>query len=351
MIKKKTFGYMPDGREVSIYSLSNGTNMKVKITDYGAAIVSIKVPDRYGRVSDVVCGYDSLDDYLGGGGEYQGAIIGRCGNRIAKGHFTLDGKKYDLCINSGANHLHGGKEGFDSKLWNCEIKDFEEPELICRYISPDGEENYPGNLDVTVTYKLTKDNGLSINYLAKTDKKTVVNLTNHAYFNLAGYAAGPIFGHTLWIDADTYTATDDTLVPTGEFISVEGTPFDFRAAKTIGQDFFADNEDIKKGSGYDHNFCLNRAGILDCKAILCDPASGRAMKVITDQPGMQVYTANFMDNVMYPFKGGRVQTANCAVCLETQAYPDSINHSNFPSVVLDVGEEYNTTTIYQFFTE
>lgn len=350
MIKRKTFGYLTDGREVSLFTLCNGKDMKVRITDYGGAVVQIKVPDRYGRVSDVVCGYDSFEDYLEDT-EHQGALIGRCGNRIAKGHFVLDGKKYDLCINNGVNHLHGGAEGFDRKLWESQIKDGDEPELVLHYLSCDGEENYPGNLDVTVTYKLTADNGLSINYRATTDKKTVVNLTNHSYFNLAGYAAGPVYDHTLWIDADAYTPTDDTLIPTGELRNVEGTPFDFRTPKTIGQDFNSDNEDLKKGKGYDHNFCLNGQGELACKAILRDPRSGRGMKVITDQPGMQVYTANYMNSPIHPFKNGRVQELNCAVCLETQAYPDSINHKNFPSVVLDVGEEYNTTTIYKFFVE
>lgn len=348
-IKKKLFGVLPDGREVYSYTLKNKGGMKVKIISYGGAIVKIKVPDRNGTFSDVVGGYDSLDSYVGGDG-YQGALIGRIGNRIADGIFTLEGIRYALAVNNGKNHLHGGAEGFDSKIWAVEELDSDEPELKLSLTSPDGEEGYPGKLDVTVIYKLTADNALSINYRAVTDKKTILNLTNHSYFNLAGYADGDILDHELWLDADTYLPTDETLIPTGELRSVEGTPFDFRVAKTIGRDFYADSIDLKYAGGYDHclNFKGGETGKMERRAELYDRESGRAMEVYTDQPCVQMYTGNFLTNEKYPFKGGFKQKTQSFICLETQHMPDSINHSNFTDCTLDVGEVYDYTTIYKF---
>ncbi|MBQ8141038.1 MAG: galactose mutarotase [Clostridia bacterium] len=348
-IKKKLFGTLSDGSEVYSYTLRNRSGMKVKIMSLGGAVMQIKVPDRNGCFADVVGGYDSLDSYVGGDG-YQGALIGRFGNRIAGGTFTLDGVKYTLAVNNGKNHLHGGDAGFDSKVWSVAERDSDEPELVLNYVSPDGEEGYPGRLDVTVTYKLSADNALSIIYRAETDKKTIINLTNHSYFNLAGYADGDILDHELYLDADSYLPTDETLIPTGELRSVEGTPFDFREPKKIGRDFYADDPALKCAGGYDH--CFNfRGGETDTpvkRAELYDAESGRAMEVFTDQPCVQVYTGNFLNNEKFPFKNGFKQRPQSFVCLETQHMPDSINHENFTDCVLNAGEVYDYTTIYKF---
>ena len=351
-IEKKYFGTLTDGRRVHSYTLSNANGMRVMILDMGGILSQIHVPDKEGRLTDVVGGYDNLDYYANASG-YQGALIGRFGNRIAKGKFTLDGKEYTLFTNNGENHLHGGKEGFNKKIWDVVEKDGDAPALELTYTSPDGEEGYPGTLNVRVTYTLSTDNALSIHYEATTDKKTVLNLTNHAYFNLGGYASGSIHNHVLQMDADSYIKTDKGLIPTGEIASVEGTPFDFRTAKAVGQDIGADDADLKIAGGYDH--CFNFAGgetrepVL--RATLKDPKSGRVMKMYTNQPCVQLYTGNFLTDDGYPFKGGLVKTKQMALCLETQHMPDSINHDNFTSVVLDVGESYDYTTIYAFSAE
>lgn len=351
-IEKKYFGTLADGRKVHSFTLSNANGMRVMILDMGGVLCQIHVPDKEGRLTDVVGGYDNLDYYVNASG-YQGALIGRFGNRICEGKFTLDGKEYTLFTNNGANHLHGGKDGFDKKIWDVTEKDGDSPALVLTCVSPDGEEGYPGTLTVRVTYTLSKDNALSIRYEATTDKKTILNLTNHAYFNLGGYASGSIHDHILQMDADSYVRTDEGLIPTGELATVEGTPFDFRTAKRVGQDIGADNADLKIAGGYDH--CFNFTGgetkepVL--RATLKDPKSGRIMKMYTNQPCVQLYTGNFLADDGYPFKGGLVKSKQMALCLETQHMPDSINHDNFTNVILDACEKYDYTTIYAFSAE
>lgn len=349
-IQKNLFGVLKDGQEVYAYTMANANGMSVKIISYGGTVVELKVPDKNGCLTDVVGGYDCLDYYVGADG-YQGALIGRWGNRIAKGQFTLEGKSYQLALNNnGINHLHGGNVGYDSRVWDVVAKDGEEPSLELHILSPDGEEGYPGNLDLTVTYTLTRENGLVLHYVATTDKATPINLTNHTYFNLRGYAYGSIYPMELWVDADTYLPTDDGLIPTGEIRSVEGTPFDFRTPKTMGQDINADNLDLKYGGGFDH--CLNFVGGKTeapvKRATLYDPESGRVMDVYTDQPSMQIYAGNYLEPDGYPFKGGFVKKKQALMCLETQGMPDSVNHPNFTNCVLKPGEVYDTTTEYRF---
>ena len=349
-IEKRYFGTCPAG-EVDIYTLKNDRGMGADIITLGGAIARLTVPDKEGRVADVVGGYDSLDSYYYGDG-YQGALIGRVGNRIAKGRFTLDGVEYSLAINNGPNSLHGGAFGFSHKVWSAESRVTEDGCVLdlC-YVSPDGEENYPGRLTVNVRYTLTDDNALSISYRATTDKKTIVNLTNHTYSNLGGYDSGDIFAHELWIDADTYIPVDETLIPTGEIASVQGTPFDFRERKAIGRDFDLSNEQMRIAGGYDH--CINFRAVegdpMSAPRIsVIDPKSGREMQVFTDAPSVQFYSANFLNNERYPFKGGYPQQLRHALCLETQKMPDSINHKGFTDVTLSPGEVYETTTVYKF---
>ncbi len=348
-IQKKLFGVMPDGREVYAYTMCNENGMKVKILSYGGVIAEIKVPDKNGCFTDVVGGYDDLRSYVEADG-YQGALIGRWGNRIAKGRFTLEGKEYRLFINNGENHLHGGEYGFNSKIWDVTEKDGDEPELVLHTVSPDGEEGYPGTLDLHVTYRLSRQNGLSLSYRATTDKTTVLNLTNHVYFNLRGYAFGSV--HPLWLqlDADTYLPTDEGLIPTGEIRSVAGTPFDFRKGKLVGQDIGADLDDIRMAGGYDH--CLNFVGGETKEPVkrgeLYDPESGRLMELFTNQPCVQLYSGNFLTNEKYPFKGGLRQTPQSLICLETEHMPDSVNRENFTNCVLKPGEVYDYTTEYRF---
>lgn len=348
-IEKKLFGKLSDGSDVYAYTLSNANGMTVKILSYGGAIAEIRVPDRNGCFTDVVGGYDCIESYVGGDG-YQGALIGRFGNRINKGRFTLDGVEYSLFINNNDNHLHGGEFGYNARIWDVEEKDGEEPELILHTVSSDGDEGYPGNLDVTVTYRLTAENGLSIRYEAITDKATPINLTNHTYFNLGGYASGSVHTHVLTLDADTYLPTDERLIPTGEIRSVEGTPFDFRVPKTIGQEINCDCEDIVFAGGYDHcfNFMGGRTAEPVKRGELYEPVSGRVMEVFTNQPCVQFYSGNFLTNEKYPFKGGYKQSPQTLLCLETQHMPDSINHKGFTDCVLRPGEKYDFTTEYRF---
>ena len=351
-ISKTLFGTLPDAREVHEYTLSNSLGMTVKLLDYGATIREIHVPDKTGKFDDVIAGYDTLDSYVNADG-YQGAVIGRIGNRICNGKFTLDGKEYDLYINNGPNHLHGGKEGFNAKLWSAEMTDGDEPSVVFSYVSPDGEEGYPGTLKVSVKYTLSKDNALSINYVATTDKKTIVNLTNHSYFNLGGYGSGSVHSHILSLDAPYYLPTDENLIPTGEIRSVKGTPFDFTEPKEIGRDINADCIDLKTAGGYDHCFYFGDGAdkAIAKRAELYESNSGRVMEMYTYQPGVQIYTGNFVNNQRFPFKAGVVQKKQTLVCLETQKMPDSINHDNFTSVVLDAGEVYDYTTVYKFSTK
>jgi len=345
-VKKQAWGKTEDGTPVDLYVLTNKNGVEASITSYGGIVVSLKVPNRKGQLGDVVLGFDSLDGYLKGN-PYFGALIGRYGNRIGKGTFTLNGTPYTLAKNNGANALHGGLKGFNKAVWQTkEASSADGPGLELAYLSKDGEEGYPGNLSAQVTYTLTNNNELKIDYAASTDKDTVVNLTNHAYFNLAG--EGDILDHQLLLHADRFTPVDSGLIPTGELRSVKGTPFDFTQSTAIGSRINADDEQIKFGKGYDMNFALNSAdGSLAPAAQVYDPKSGRVMDVLTTQPGVQFYTGNNLDGTLHG-KGGRVYAKRSALCLETQHYPDSPNKSSFPSTVLKPGENYHSTTVYKF---
>ncbi len=350
MITKQFFGKLEDGREVYSYTMKSDSGMSVRISEFGGAIMELRVPDKFGRIADIVAGYDDVRDYASNPG-YLGALVGRVGNRINKGVFYLDGKKYEIFQNNNGNSLHGGKVGFSHKIWSIEPVDGEEPQLVCTLVSPDGDENYPGTLTVHVTYTLLKSNALSIRYEATTDQKTILNLTNHAYFNLGGYASGKIFDHVLRMDADAYIPTDETLIPTGEIRPVDGTPFDFREPKTIGRDFDVENNaDMKIAGGYDHCFCFaggeTKEPVLRVEAY--EPKSGRVMQVYTNQPCIQFYSGNFMAQIETPLKGGYPASVQSAFCLETQKMPDSVNHPNFTDTVLNPGEKYDYTTVFQF---
>jgi len=342
--KKISWGMTPEGQPVELYTLTNAKGSEARIMTYGGVVVSLKVPDRSGALGDVVAGFDNLEGYLTPP-PYFGALIGRYGNRIGGGQFSLDGMVYHLAKNDGANHLHGGVRGFDKRLWSA--KQLSPQSLELSYLSKDGEEGYPGNLSANVTYTLTDAQELRIDYLATTDKETVVNLTNHSYFNLAG--EGDILAHQVMIHADRYTPVDKGLIPTGELKSVAGTPFDFQMAKAIGERIEQKDEQLMFGHGYDHNWVLNRTGSgLETAAKVTDPKSGRVMEVLTTEPGLQFYTGNFLDGTL---KGkGRVYTRRSAFCMETQHFPDSPNKPAFPSTVLKPGETYRTTTVYRFST-
>jgi aldose 1-epimerase len=345
-ISKEAFGKTKDGTPVDLFILRNTKGAEARICNYGGLVISLKVPDRHGKLGDVVLGYDNLDGYLKSS-PYFGALVGRYGNRIAKGKFTLDGKEYTLAINNGPNALHGGIKGFDKVVWTPKMLALPEgPALELRYVSKDGEEGYPGNLSVTAVYSLTEDNGLKLEYTATTDKDTVVNLTQHTYFNLAG--KGDNLHHEVMIHADKFTPVDSTLIPTGELRPVEGTPFDFRKPTTIGARINQDDEQLKFGKGYDHNWVINKpAGKLGLMARVAEPTSGRVLEVLSTEPGLQFYTGNFLDGTITG-KGGWVYQFRNAFCMEPQHYPDSPNHPNFPSVVLKPGQVYKHTLIYRF---
>lgn len=350
-IVRRPFGQTSDGEAVELYTLTNANGMEVAITTYGGIVVSLTAPDRDGHYADVVLGFDDLDGYLAGH-PYFGAIVGRYANRIAKGTFSLDGKEYTLATNDGENHLHGGDEGFDKKVWRGRgVIGGKGIHLILDYTSPDGEEGYPGTLDVMVVYTLTHDDELKIDYKATTDKATPVNVTNHSYFNLRGQGTGDILGHELMISADRFTPVDETLIPTGELRPVEGTPFDFRKPTAIGARIEADNQQLEYGGGYDHNFVLKREGDeLALAARVHEPKTGRMMEVYTTEPGVQFYSGNFLDGSNVG-KGGKVYDFRDGFCLETQHFPDSPNQPDFPSTILRPGEEYSTTTVYKFFAK
>jgi aldose 1-epimerase len=341
------WGKTPGGESVELYTLTNAKGAEATIATFGGRIVSLKVPDRAGKMDDVVLGFDNLDGYFTKTPPPNfGALIGRYGNRIGKGKFSLNGVNYQLATNNGQNHLHGGVRGFDQMVWKTKEAPGQSLELT--YFSKDGEENYPGNLSSTVVYTLTDDNGLRIDYSATTDKDTIINLTNHAYFNLSG--DGDILAHQVMINADRFTPVDKGLIPTGELRSVEGTPFDFRTAKAIGERIDAKDEQIGYGPGYDHNYALNRSGeSLELAARVTDPKSGRIMEVLTTEPGLQFYTGNFLDGSIRG-KSGKVYARRSAFCMETQHFPDSPNKPNFPSVVLKPGATYQTSTVYRFLT-
>jgi aldose 1-epimerase len=340
------FGKTADGQPVEIYTLTNANGVEIKALNYGCIITSLKVPDRAGKMADVVLGYDTLDGYLKAS-PYFGAVVGRYGNRIAKGQFTLDGKTYKLATNNGPNHLHGGNRGFDKVVWKATPKNGSDRVGVeFTRTSPDGEEGYPGSLQATVTYTLTDANALVVEYRAVTDKATPVNLTQHSYFNLAG--DGDILGHELTIHASRYTPVDDTLIPTGELATVDGTPFDFRKLTAIGARIATENAQLKNGGGYDHNWVLNRSGSgLQPAARLVDPKSGRTLDVATTEPGLQFYSGNFLDGTITG-KGGHVYRHRTGLSLETQHYPDSPNHPNFPSTILRPGETYSSQTVFTF---
>lgn len=341
---KETFGKLPDGTAVDLYTLANRSGMEVKITNYGGIIVSIKTPDRNGKPGDVVLGYDNLDGYVKRN-PFFGCLVGRYGNRIGKARFNLNGVEYRLAANNGQNHLHGGLKGFDKQVWEAKaLGDATGIEL--KYLSKDGEEGYPGNLSVTVTYTLSDDNTLKIDYLATTDKETVLNLTNHSYFNLAG--EGDILGHEMMIDADRFTPVDSELITTGELRSVAGTPFDFLKPMPIGARIDAADEQIVFGKGYDHNFVLNhKPGEMGLVARVYEPKTGRQMEVFTTEPGVQFYTGNFLDGSIRG-KSGRIVERRSGFCLETQHFPDSPNKPQFPSPVLKPGDSYKTSTSFRF---
>jgi aldose 1-epimerase len=344
-ITKKSFGKTKDNLDVDIFTLTNNNGVKTEITTYGATVVSIIVPDKASNFDDVVLGYDNITSYENGD-KFFGALVGRCANRIEYGKFKINGKEYSLVRNDGNNHLHGGTKGFDKVIWDSEILDSENNVLKLSYFSKDGEESYPGNLNVTVIYTLTEDNALKINYRAVSDKDTVVNLTNHSYFNLSGHASGSALNHKLMINSDCFTLNDEYSIPTGEFVEVVGTPMNFKSLKTIGKQIRADYEQLHFGSGYDHNWMLNSNGNIDeLSAKLVDEATGRVMEVYTTMPAVQFYSANFLDVIG---KGGATYEKRGALCLETQYVPNAINNDNFTSPLLKANEEYNHTTIYKF---
>lgn len=347
MITKQPFGKTADGTPVDIYTLTNAKGMEARIMTYGGIVVSLKTPDRNGKFEDVELGFDSLEPYLKGH-PFFGALVGRYGNRIGKGKFTIDGKEYKLLINNGENHLHGGKLGFDKRVWKAkEGKSAEGPTLELKYTSADMEEGYPGKLDVTVVYTLTNDNGLKIAYTAKTDKPTHVNMTNHSYFNLAGEGKGDILDHEIMINADRSTKVDKGLIPTGELANIKGTALDFTAPMKIGARINSSEEQMQIGQGYDHNYVINGGGkSLVLAARVSEPTSGRVMEVWTDQPGVQLYTGNHVN--VAAGKGGKPYGKRSGFCLETQHFPDTPNKPEFPTTLLKPGETYRTTTIYKF---
>jgi aldose 1-epimerase len=358
-VVREAFGATERGEAVSVYTLKNAHGIELRVLDYGGIIVSLKLPDRTGRLDDVVLGYDSLAGYERAS-PYFGAIIGRYGNRIARGRFTLDGRTYTLATNNGPNHLHGGARGFDKVVWD--VAPFEGPDsvgLILRYTSRDGEEGYPGTLHATVTYSLTNRNALIFDYHATTDRATPVNLTQHSYFNLAGDGRGDILGHVVTLHADQFTPVDSTLIPTGERKSVAGTPLDFRSPTPIGDRIDADDAQLRHGRGYDHNFVLNKGGKggkggrggtegePTLAARVYEPSSGRVMEISTTEPGLQFYTGNFLDGTLRG-KQGVVYRQRYGFAMETQHFPDSPNQPGFPSTILRPGGEYRSRTVYAF---
>jgi len=348
-ITKESFGKTADGQSVDIYTLTNRHGMKARITNYGGIVVSLTAPDREGKYADVVLGYNDLDTYMKPPFPYFGALIGRYGNRIAKGRFTLDGVEYKLAVNNGENSLHGGLKGFDKVVWTgSEAKSTAGPALALSYLSKDGEEGYPGNLQVRVVYTLTNNDELKIDYHATTDKDTVLNLTHHGYFNLAGEGNGDILNHRLVIKASRFLPTDAGAIPTGELRPVAGTPFDFLTAKAIGSRINQDDEQIKIGNGYDHTWVINGLmGKLRQAAVAFEPTTGRVMEVWTTEPGVQFYTGNYLDGTAIG-KSGKPYARRTGFCLETQHYPDSPNHPKFPTTTLKKGQAFNSTTIYKF---
>lgn len=350
-IKKLSFGKLPDGTPIHLYVLTNKNGMQAAITNFGARLVSLKVPDRKGKLADVVLGYSSVAGYLKDTA-YFGAIVGRYANRIAKGRFKLNGVTYHLPINNGPNSLHGGPKGFENLVWQArELTGSKNPALELTLTSPNGDESYPGTMHVHVIYTLTEQNAVRIQYRASTDKPTIINLTNHSYFNLDGQGNGNILDTVLTINADKYTPTDKTQIPTGKIVSVKGTPFDFLKPTPIGARINENNQQLKIAGGYDHNWVINRdhkTGLV-LAARAYSPKSGRVLSVYTTEPGVQFYSGNFLDGTLVG-KGGKVYKYRYGFTLETQHYPDSPNHPNFPSTVLKPGQVYRQTTVFKFST-
>ncbi len=337
-----------DGKQSHLYILKNKNGIQAAITNYGAHLISIAVPDNAGKLTDVVIGFDNIDGYKKSMSAYYGATIGRYGNRIAKGHFVLDGKRYDLFINNKPNALHGGKQGFNDVVWDA--KQINDHTIALTYLSKDMEEGYPGNLSCKVTYELTDDNAIKISYEATTDKTTVVNLTNHSYFNLNGLGTGTILDHTVQLKAANYTPVDTTLIPTGKIAPTAGTPFDFSKPVTIGSRINDNDEQLKNGKGYDHNFVLDKHDITTPVAAVIGDKTGIKLEVFTTEPGLQFYSGNFMNggNTML---GGKTDDHRTGFAMETQHFPDSPNQPQFPSTVLKPGQVYKTVTIYKFSVE
>ena len=350
-LKREDFQATIQGKQTDLYTLVNKAGFEVCITNYGGALVAIMVPDKDGNIANVIQGHDTINGVVESPEPFLSTLIGRYGNRICKGKFTLDAQQYSLAINNGPNHLHGGPTGYHARVWDAEQTD--DQTLRLHYLSPDGEEGFPGTLDITVIYRWTDDNELVIEYEATTDKKTIINLTNHGFFSIAGIAdpTPTIDDLQCLINADFYIPIDDTSIPTGEVRSVEGTPFDFRTMKAVGRDIDADDEQTRNGAGYDHCFVLNKRepGELSFAAKIFEPATRRTMEVYTTEPGVQVYTDNWATG--YPGQLGATFPRRSAICFEAQHFPDSPNRAYFPGVVLCPGEEYTQTTIYKFGVE
>jgi aldose 1-epimerase len=340
-----SFGRLADGTDIGLFTL-NARGLEVRAIPYGAIIVSIRVPDRRGDLADVVLGFDDLQGYLERS-RYFGAVVGRYGNRIANGRFSLDGRTYQLATNNGPNHLHGGVKGFDKVVWRAQA---DRPEggtrVVFSYTSRDGEEAYPGTLNARVTYEVNERNELSVEYEATTDAPTPVNLTQHTYFNLAGEGRGDILGHVLALDADQFLPVDETMIPTGELAGVAGTPFDFRRPTPIGARINDAHEQLKRGTGYDHSFVVQGAPGLRRAAHVVEPASGRTLEIVTTEPGVQFYSGNHLSG--QAGKAGHTYAARSGFCLETQHYPDSPNHAHFPSTILRPGATYRSKTVFIF---
>lgn len=350
-LKKDNWGKLPTGEQVDLYTLRNSKGIETTITSYGGRVVTLKTPDRHQHFEDIVLGFDNLDGYVAKN-PYFGALVGRYANRIANAEFTLGLKAYHLAKNNGPNSLHGGLKGFDKVVWKTKPVYVDEgPAIELSYLSPDGEENFPGNLDVTVRYTLTDKNELKIDYRATTDQETVLNLTNHSYFNLAGHAAGSILDHLVTINADEFTPVNEHLIPTGERRKVAGTPFDLRKLEAIGKRIGEKDQQLAYGIGFDHNYVLNKShSALAPAARVTEPATGRTIEVSTTEPGMQFYTGNHLDDNLRG-KRGAVYGFRSGFCLETQHFPDSPNHPEFPSTVLKPGQEYRGTTVFTFSIE
>ena len=343
-MRTRSFGINHKGNKATLYTCENKNGMVMAVTDFGATLHSLLIPTDKGPL-DVVLGYDEPAGYEGPAGTFFGATVGRNANRICKGSFTLGGKAYQLAINNGPNNLHSGLDFWSFRVW--QVKEVGENSITFFLHSPDGDQGYPGAMDISVTYTLTEDNALRIHYYGIPQAETLINLTNHSYFNLNGHDSGDILGHTVWLDADSFTRADETSIPTGEILSVEGTPMDFRTPKTVGRDIDRDYEALNFGFGYDHNWCLNNDRKFAKIATLKADRTDLKMDVYTDLPGVQIYTGNFIQDE--PGKNGAVYCRRAGICFETQFYPDSVNHPNFPSPIFRAGEVYETTTEFKFY--